>query len=220
MNLITQSFVDESLVIITLSFLKNTTLKQFLTEGERFVMTFFSVITFAEQGVYDVINNLGSLPARLVFQQIEESGFILFTQKIERQKAALDQNPSDLRDSSLYLKNFIKLMTLLGLIILIFGFNYSELALLIYGGHQLSESLGTTLLKWHCVYVLFIAINGITECFTFAAMNNKQIDAFNKKMINISVIFLISSLAFTKWFGCQGFIMANCLNMAARIAIR
>ena len=183
-------------------------------------MTFFNVITFAEQGVYDVINNIGSLPARLVFQQIEESGFLLFTQKIDRQKSAADQNPTDLQESSLYLKHFIKIMTLLGLIILIFGYNYSELALLIYGGHKLSENLGTTLLQWHCVYVLFIAINGITECFTFAAMSNSQIDAFNKKMINISVIFLISSSVLTQWFGSQGFIMANCLNMTARIAIR
>ena len=206
--------------MITLSFLKNTTLKQFLTEGERFVMTFFSVITFAEQGVYDVINNIGSLPARLVFQQIEESGYLLFTQKIDRQKPSSDQIPSDLRDSSLYLKNFIKIMALLGLILFIFGYNYSELALLIYGGHKLSENLGTVLLQWHCFYILFIAINGITECFTFAAMSSQQIDAFNRKMVNISVIFLLSSFGLTKWFGCQGFIMANCLNMGSRILIR
>ena len=183
-------------------------------------MTFFDVITFAEQGVYDVIANIGSLPARLVFQQIEESGYLLFTQKIIREKSPKEQNRTDLRDSSEYLKNLIKLMTIIGLILLIFGYNYSELALLIYGGQKLSEDLGTVLLQWHCVYILFIAVNGITECFTFAAMNNKQINSFNRKMITLSLVFLIASYLMTKWLGSQGFIIANCLNMVIRIVIR
>ncbi|CAG2108112.1 unnamed protein product, partial [Medioppia subpectinata] len=216
------STIDRSLVGITASFLKNTALKQFLTEGERFVMTFFRVLTFAEQGVYDVVNNLGSLPARLVFAQIEDSGFVLFTQKIDRQRAPTDQTGTDLLESAVILRNFVRLMSLLGLIILTFGFNYSELALLMYGGRQLAAGdggLATRLLQWHCVYVLFLAVNGMTECFTFAAMNSRQLDAFNKNMVNISVVFLVSSYLFTNWFGAQGFIMANCLNMAARIVI-
>ncbi|CAG2110750.1 unnamed protein product, partial [Medioppia subpectinata] len=169
------STIDRSLIGITASFLKNTALKQFLTEGERFVMTFFRVLTFAEQGVYDVVNNLGSLPARLVFAQIEDSGFVLFTQKIDRQRAATDQSGTDLTESAVILRNFVRLMSLLGLIILTFGFNYSELALLMYGGRQLAAGdggLATRLLQWHCVYVLFLAVNGMTECFTFAAMNS------------------------------------------------
>ena len=59
-----------------MSFIKQTILKQLLTEGERFVMTFFNVISLAEQGIYDVVNNIGSLPARLVFQQIEENAYL------------------------------------------------------------------------------------------------------------------------------------------------
>jgi len=154
--------------------------------------------------------------------KIEESGFVLFTQKMDRQKAPADQTPSDLAESALILRNFIKIMSLLGLIIFIFGVNYSELALLIYGGRPLSagdNGLATGLLQWHSLYILFIAINGITECFTFAAMNSRQLDAFNKNMIYISVVFLMSSYLLTKWWGSQGFIMANCLNMGSRIAI-
>ncbi|CAG2178664.1 unnamed protein product, partial [Oppiella nova] len=192
-----QPYIDRSLIIITISFLKNTTLKQFLTEGERFVMTFLRVLTFAEQGVYDVVNNIGSLPARMILQPIEESGFVLFTQKMDRQKAPADQTPSDLAESALILRNFIKIMSLLGLIILIFGVNYSELALLIYGGRPLSAG-----------------DNGLAT-----AMNSRQLDAFNKNMIYISVVFLMSSYLLTKWWGSQGFIMANCLNMGSRIAI-
>ena len=203
-----------------MSFIKQTTLKQLLTEGERFVMTFFNVISLAEQGIYDIINNIGSLPARLVFQQIEENAYLLFSQKIDREKPSLKQNHKSLVESSVILRNLLKLMTLLGLIILIFGFNYSNLALFIYGGNLLSNEIGSTLLKWHCVYTLFIAINGITECFTFAAMSQQQIDKFNKKLIILSIVFLYSAYNLTKYFGSQGFIIANCLNMLFRIITR
>ena len=54
-------------------------------------MTFFSVLTFADQGVYDVINNLGSLAARFIFLPIEESAYLLFSQILERGKLAKEQ---------------------------------------------------------------------------------------------------------------------------------
>ena len=40
--------------------------------------TIFSVISFGEQGVYDIVNNLGSLVARFLFLPIEESFYIYF----------------------------------------------------------------------------------------------------------------------------------------------
>ena len=43
---------------------------------------------------------------------------------------------------------------------------------------------------------------------------------YNHKMLLFSAIFLISSLGFTHQFGSVGFILANCLNMGARIIHR
>ena len=63
----------------------------FLFTGERYIMTFFGVLTFADQGVYDVINNLGSLAARFIFLPIEESAYLLFSQILERGKLAKEQ---------------------------------------------------------------------------------------------------------------------------------
>ena len=39
-----------------------------------------------------------------------------------------------------------------------------------------SYCTGPTLLRWYCVYVLLIAINGTTECFVFAAMSQQDVD--------------------------------------------
>lgn len=35
---------------------------------------------------------------------------------------------------------------------------------------------GPVLLRAYCLYVLLLAINGVTECFTFAAMSKEEVD--------------------------------------------
>ena len=97
----------------------------------------------------------------------------------------------------------LKLVLLIALIILSFGYAYSHLALDLYGGSVLSsgsgvcvcvcvcvcvphltacirDCTGPTLLRWYCVYVLFLAGNGITECFMFAAMSQQQVDRYEQ----------------------------------------
>lgn len=53
---------------LTVNFLQQSLLKQFLTEGERYLMTFANAVSLADQGVYDIITNLGALAARFIFQ--------------------------------------------------------------------------------------------------------------------------------------------------------
>lgn len=43
-------------------------------------------------GIYDVVNNLGSMAARFLFQPIEESGHLFFSQLLERGKPLKEQN--------------------------------------------------------------------------------------------------------------------------------
>ncbi|XP_013787696.1 protein RFT1 homolog isoform X1 [Limulus polyphemus] len=210
-------FLDWTLANLTWSFLKQTVMKQFLTEGERYVMTLFNVLSFAEQGVYDVVNNLGSLAARFIFQPIEESGYLFFAQVINRDVAVEKQAKDDVILSAIVLRHLLRLMTLLGLTVVTFGQSYSDLLLLMYGGKSLGTGLGPFLLKWHCVYVVFLAVNGVTECFVFAVMKKGEIDKYNQKMVLVSLLFLLASFYLTKHFGSVGFILANCINMGARI---
>jgi oligosaccharide translocation protein RFT1 len=78
---------------LSLSFFKQGFLKQLLTEGERYMFTWFSLLTLAEQGVYDVIASLGSIPARLVFAKLEESAHLYFSQTVMR-----GADPAQVRD--------------------------------------------------------------------------------------------------------------------------
>ncbi|ESO89985.1 hypothetical protein LOTGIDRAFT_234090 [Lottia gigantea] len=210
-------FIDTNYASLTWSFFKQSFLKQILTEGEKFVMTFFDVLSFADQGIYDVINNLGSMAARFIFLPIEDTGYLFFSQSLTRGKPIHQQKQEDVKFSSDVLSLFLKIVTLIGCIILTFGYTYSYLALHLYGGTILTVGSGPVLLKWYCLYVLVIAINGTTEGFVFAAMSKNDVDRYNHKMLLFSVLFLLSSWFLTKTIGSVGFILANCLNMAARI---
>ncbi|XP_036187810.1 protein RFT1 homolog isoform X4 [Myotis myotis] len=212
-----RAFVNWTEAKLTWSFFKQSFLKQILTEGERYVMTFLNVLNFGDQGVYDIVNNLGSLVARLIFQPIEESFYIFFAKVLEREKDATLQKQEDVAVAATVLESLLKLALLTGLTITVFGFAYSQLALDIYGGAMLSSGSGPVLLRTYCLYVLLLAINGVTECFTFAAMSKEQVDRYNLTMLALSSSFLVLSYLLTRWCGSVGFILANCFNMGIRI---
>lgn len=56
--------LNKDLCVLSVSFAKQCVVKQVLTEGERYVMTISPLLTFSEQSMYDIVNNLGSLAAR------------------------------------------------------------------------------------------------------------------------------------------------------------
>uniref|UniRef100_A0A8C5UX46 Protein RFT1 homolog n=1 Tax=Microcebus murinus TaxID=30608 RepID=A0A8C5UX46_MICMU len=212
-----RNFVNWKEAKLTWSFFKQSFLKQILTEGERYMMTFLNILNFGDQGVYDIVNNLGSLVARLIFQPIEESFYIFFAKVLEREKHATLQKQEDFAVAAMVLESLLKLALLAGLTITVFGFAYSQLALDIYGGAMLSSGSGPVLLRSYCLYVLLLAINGVTECFTFAAMSKEEVDRYNVTMLALSSSFLVLSCILTHWCGSVGFILANCFNMGIRI---
>ncbi|XP_063071284.1 protein RFT1 homolog [Engraulis encrasicolus] len=213
-----ESVFNWKLARLTWSFFKQSFLKQILTEGERYVMTFLNVLNFGEQGVYDIINNLGSMVARFLFLPIEESFYVFFTKVLERGRSVHQQKREEVAMAADVLECLLKLVLVIGLIIAVFGQAYAQLALDIYGGDLLSSGAGPSLLRFYSSYVLLLAVNGVTECFTFALMSNEEVDRYNFVMLGMSVCFLLLSYWLTGLFGGVGFILANCCNMLLRIA--
>jgi len=200
---------------VAVSFLSNGVVKQLLTEGEKYTMTVFSLLTLSQQGIYDVVANLGSLAARFLFRPIEESSNFFFSQLWKRQEAVDKQE--NIEEVTVGLFRLLRLMSLLGIIILTFGYSYSHLLLHLYGGSNLTLGSGPDLLRAQCLLVLFLAINGITECFSMAIMSQADIVKFNYKMGCMSVLYLALAWGLTKLVGPVGFVLANCCNMAVRI---
>ena len=109
-------------------------------------------------------------------------------------------------------------MILIGLVIVLFGFNYSQLALLLYGGREFASRKATEVMQCQCFYVAIIAVNGVTETFTFAIMSQAELSRFNYLMVSLSVLFLVSSFLLVPIIGLPGFVLAVSLQMLGRIA--
>ncbi|XP_017878351.1 protein RFT1 homolog isoform X1 [Ceratina calcarata] len=212
-----ESYLDKKLTILTWSFFRQGILKQVLTEGERLIMTVMPVLTFTEQGTYEIVNNLGSLAARFIFRPIEESGYFYFTQMVKRDKPINDQNPVKIQESVNVLAHLCSAVTSIGLVVLVFGQSYSSTLLWLYGGVKLTSHLPVLLMRAHCLAILLLGINGVTECYTNATADSATINKSNLIMIYESIAFLCASYLFAIWFGPVGFIFGNCVNMSLRI---
>ena len=215
-NLRSMNF-DYNLLLLTVNFWKQSVFKQILTEGEKYVMTLSPIFTFKDQAIYDTVNNLGSLAARFLFRPIETNAYFYFTQLIDRNREISQQNSKQIAESMQVFRIICKLVLSLGCVIVVFGQSFSHMLLWFYGGAQLANSTAVHLLKLHCFAVLLLAVNGITECYSFATMNNQQLDRSNYLMIYFSFIFLFLSYIFVYIFGPSGLILANCVNMCLRI---
>ncbi|CAH1179354.1 unnamed protein product [Phaedon cochleariae] len=212
------SLLDTKLCLLTVSFMKQSVMKQILTEGERYVMTVSPILTFSQQSMYDIVNNLGSLAARFIFRPIEESAYFYFSQMIKRDTPLTEQNPKHISEAAEVLSQLCKVVMSIGLLVFVFGQSYSYSFLFLYGGHKLVESnLPVTLLRFHTFAIILLAINGVTEGYVHATMDNEQLDKYNYLMVIFSVAFLLISYIFTYFIGAVGFILANCFNMLARI---
>ena len=125
-------------------YLTQSIYKQILTEGERYLITAFNLLTFSESGIYDIINNLGSLIARFIFLPVEDASYIYFTNSLQRgedylkltEKNTIKSN--ELSPKSSY-ENLLKIVSLIGILVLFFGQGYSQLLLQIYGGDRLGK---------------------------------------------------------------------------------
>ena len=209
--------INQELFQTIKKFFLQSIIKQLLSEGEKFAMTFFNVLTYSEQGMYDVVNNLGSLCARIVFKPIEDGGYLYFSQTLIRNVPITDQDKTRVSEAYRVVRLMIHFTFLISIIVLTFGFSYSKLFLLLYGGKSLSSYLGVNLLRSYCFYLLFLAVNGSAECFTAATMTDIQLETYTFFMVIFSVIFLACSSLLSQYIGAIGFILANCVNMLCRI---
>jgi len=232
-----ERWLDVGLLRLTLGFTANAVMKFILTEGEKIVMVSFDV-NLDKQGVYALVNNLGSLVARILFQPLEESSFMEFSMLLKSQgqvevqsahSSSSSSSASSSASSALQLSNIdsaartftglFKLVSLVGLIFVSFGPNYSYLFFdLLYGG-KWSATDAPMVLSWYCLYIFIMAMNGQGEALMFAAMTHTEITWYNGPLMLFSGVYVLGCiLALSFHFGPVGLIWANCANMLLRVA--
>ena len=200
-------------------FFKQGLLKQILTEGEAYMFTFFNLMSLAEQGVYNVASQFGSLAGRLIFSKVEEAAYFYFSQTVTRGSITKeDSKQKDMEQkASTHLFKLLRSMILIGLVVAVYAQSYSHMLLHLYGGEKLSSGIGPGLLRSQSIFLIFMAINGVSECYAFAAMTTSQVERYKYLMFVMTTIFLSCVYGFAKVFGPLGFVLANCCNFVMRI---
>lgn len=115
------------------------------------------------------------------------------------------------------LTDALKLVLLIGLVVVAFGPSYSYSLLRILYGQKWSDGEASTVLKYYCMYVVVLAMNGTSEAFLHAVATENQLKQWNCYSTLFSFIYLILNVYLIQSAGAVGLILANILNMLFRI---
>uniref|UniRef100_A0A7E4URV5 Protein RFT1 homolog n=1 Tax=Panagrellus redivivus TaxID=6233 RepID=A0A7E4URV5_PANRE len=208
---------EKSEIKLMTSLVFHSSLKQVLTEGAGYVMVFMNVLSLEQQGVYNTIERLGSLVTRLVLTPLEESAFMYFSTRLNRQSGNTANSSKKSAEAEKTYFAVLRIIISVGLTVFVFGLPYSALVIRLYGGQVLVDNQGHQMLMAYLVYLLIMAVNGLTECFAFASMNSSEILFHGYILTGSIILHLILNWALSFWIGAFGFIFANCVNSALRI---
>ena len=185
--------------------------KLVLAEGSKAVL---AVVTSPEvQGVYGLVNNLGSLVVRTLFQPFEELVFVTFSGGGQD-----DDLKSDKKRQAMLLSSLSQLVCVVGGIMATFGPSYSYVALRILYGERWASSDAPRALGLYSIYVALLAMNGTLEAFLHGVADQKNLLKNNVALILASLAHMGLSVAAVRTHGAAGLLAADGINMMLRIA--
>lgn len=184
--------------------------KLVLAEGSKAVL---AVVTSpAVQGIYGLVNNLGSLVVRTLFQPFEELVFVTFSH-------ARDTGRKDEREKQrLLLSNLMETVCIVGGIVAAFGPSYAYVALRLLYGPRWASSDAPRALGYYSIYVALLAVNGTLEAFLHGVADQKNLMKNNVALILASLAHMGLSVAMVRAHGAVGLLVADGVNMMLRIA--
>ena len=220
----TNSLLPHSLITLAATLYGQSIFKQLLTSGDSYLIA--TLTSLPVQGAYALAANYGALIARILFQPIEESSRSLFARLLPPQSQSTptnpDPNPTDTKavaQASKNLTTILHLYSLLSLFAITLGPPLSPLLLRTIAGPRWTKTEAPSVLAAYCYYIPFLATNGILEAFVSAVATEAQIRNQGLWSIAFSCVFvgtgyLALSIAD---LGARGLVLANAVNMAARI---
>jgi len=179
-----------------------------LEKGEMFVLLQqFSPETWA---MYGLVQNLASLVVRLVFLPVEDMSQLAFSKLL-----ASGNNAA----AAEVLTVMVKLVVLIGSFAAAFGPAYSFAVVHLLYGSRWSSTEMPALLSWYSTYILFLALNGVTEAFVHASVSGAQMRTRSLQLVPVTAAYLGCACLLAPSVGARALIAGNCINMALRTVL-
>uniref|UniRef100_M1AAY8 Protein RFT1 homolog n=1 Tax=Solanum tuberosum TaxID=4113 RepID=M1AAY8_SOLTU len=94
-----------------------------------------------------------------------------------------------------------------------FGPSYSYSLIRLLYGRKWSDGEASTALRYYCLYVILLAMNGTSEAFLHAVANEIQLKRSNDSLLVFSLIYLVLNVSLIHSAGAIGLILANSLSI-------
>lgn len=210
--------------------------KHLLTRGDTLLVSALAGPTV--QGVYALASNYGGLVARLVFQPVDESSRAYFSRLLHASSPppppptlptpspTLPTSPprpprpsAPVLEARRSLATLARLYLVLSAAVVALGpFAAPSLLALVAGPRWAAAGAGRVLATY-CLYVPFLALNGLAESFVASVATERQLHRQSLWMAAFSLAFAAAAYLLMRVYplGAHGLVLANVVNMLCRI---